>query len=169
MSARFQTQHLIYDALVGSETDRVSEKARNGAKFASIGAAASGLDGNEVELFPLDSIMSHDGAEDRGNSVELIEIERLPRDLRVSSEIGFAILTESVDRRVHIFQLAAHRIPDNLRPCLIGFPESDGVSMPRSTAAPKRFVRPLRDVGAAHHYFDSGGAQSVCRPVSSLN
>ena len=63
-------------------------------------AEANKLDGGDAEVLlfravsslrlscPLDTVMSHDGAEDRGNSVELIEIERLPRNLGYSPRSG---------------------------------------------------------------------------------
>ena len=55
------------------------------------------------------------------------------------------------DKGADGFIASQRRIPDNLRPCLVGFPESHGVGMARSAAASQRFVRQLRDVGSAHH------------------
>src|SRR5205823_12699725 len=149
---RFQFQHLLHHALVGSESDRASEKSGDGAEFTSVRAAAAGLDGNEMKPLPIDPEAPHEGAKESGNPVELLEVDRFPGDLWIFSEVRFTFLTEIVDWRVDLLQLAAGSVFDNLRPSRIGFPQRHGIGMPNTAASTQSLVGKLGDMGSAHHH-----------------
>ena len=69
------------------------------------------------------------------------------------------------DGSVHVLQLAARRVRDDLRPGLIGFAHRHGVGVARSAVASQRFVRRLGHVRSAHHHRHAGGADRVGHPV----
>ena len=164
--ARFQQQQLVHDALVGAEADGVAEETGDGAELAAIGAAAAGLDGNDVKRFPLARKCSMMRAHEAGNAVELVDVERVPRDLRVTLEVGFALLAERVDRHIYFLECAAGGVGDDLRPGFIGFAEGHGIGMARAAIAAQRLVGQFGDVRSAHDHRDAGGAKGVGHAVS---
>jgi hypothetical protein len=100
LGARLEAQQLLHDALVRAEADGVAEESGDGAEFAPVGAAAAGLDGDDMERLPLLLVMRHEGAHQAGNAVELVEVEGFPGDLGVVLEGGFAVLAEGVHREI---------------------------------------------------------------------
>ena len=91
----------------------VAEEPGHGAEFAAVGAAAPGLDGNDVEGLPVPFEVAHDRPKSVGNPVELVEIERLPRYVGIIRESRLALLPECIHGRIDLFQCAARRVFHN--------------------------------------------------------
>ncbi len=100
--ARLQPQHLVHDALVGAKADRVAEETGHGAEVASVGAAAAGFDGDDVEGLPRPPEVPHDRAKEPGDPVELVDIERLPGDRGIVLQRRLVLLPECVHRCVDL-------------------------------------------------------------------
>ena len=108
----------------------------------------------------------HDRAHEARNAVELVDVQRVPRDLRVTLQVRFALLSEGIHRHVPFLQCAARRVGDDLRPGLIRLTQRHRIGMPRSPVASQRFVRQFGDVRSAHHHRHPGGANGIRHPVS---
>src|SRR3712207_8755523 len=68
-------------------------------------------------LFPYTTLFrSHERTNERGNAVELLQLDRLPRNRRVVLQRRLDFLAERVDRQVALFELAARGVLDDLRP-----------------------------------------------------
>ena len=161
VSALFQFQELIDDALVGPEANRVSKESSDRAELAPIRAAAPGLNGDDVKRLPRLPEVVHDPPHQAGNAVELREIEGVPRNSRVLPQIGLALLAECIHRSVHFFQLATSRIGHDPRPGFIGLAQRDRIGMACSAIAPERFVRHFGHMRPAHHYRNASQTKGI--------
>src|SRR5207245_2667743 len=90
--ARFQSQKFINNALVCAKPNRVSEKAGHGAELAPVRTTAPRLDRNNAKRPPPPSYTPEQRARHLWNHIELVEVDRLPRDRRIWLERGLALL-----------------------------------------------------------------------------
>src|SRR2546426_2597132 len=159
--ARFQSQKFINNALVCAKPNRVSEKAGHGAELAPVRTTAPRLDRNNAKRPPPPSYTPEQRARHLWNYIELVEVDRLPRDRRIWLERGLALLASLINWRVGILELAARGIINYLRPGFVGFPEGHSVGMPRPAASTKRLVGQFCHVRSAHHDRNSCGPNSI--------
>src|ERR1039457_575095 len=164
---RLQAQHFIHHALIGTKADGVAKKTGDAAELASVRASSARLNGNQVEPLPLNPAFLKYGPKELGDLVELLQIERLPCNLRVLPEIGFLLLPELVHRRVHRFQTAVRRVLDDLWPCLIRFAKRHGICVANAAVPSQRFIRQFGDVRSAHHHRNTRSTERVRSAVSA--
>src|SRR5208282_2851668 len=82
-SAGLQQEQFIHYALIGAEANRVSEKSGHGAELAAVRAASPGFDRNNAKCSPAFRDSLEQGACGLRHQIELLEIDRLPRNHRV--------------------------------------------------------------------------------------
>ena len=102
-----------------------------------------------------------DGAKEFGDLIELIEIERLPRNLRILAEVWFMLLPERVYWRVHRLQTAVGRVFDNLRPGLIRFAKRHRIRVANAAVPSQSLIWKLGDVRSAHHHRNTSGTEGI--------
>src|SRR3989475_11368325 len=153
--ARFQSEKFINNALVCAKPNRVSKKAGHGAELAPVSTTAPRLDRNNAKCPPPASYAPEQRARHLWNYIELVELDRLPRDRRIWLERGLALLASLINWRVGTLELAARGIINYLRPGFIGFTEGHSVGMPPPAASTQRPVRPFFHLRAPHHHPES--------------
>src|SRR5258708_14761080 len=77
--------------------------------------------------------------------IELLQLDFVPGNLRIRPQRRFALLAKIVHWRVDILERAAHGILHDSRPCLIGFPKSNGCGMARAAVPPERLISHFRN------------------------
>src|SRR6185295_3023984 len=164
-----QPEQFFYDALVCSKSDRVSEEPGHGAELTTVGAASSGLYGDQSKRAPPSGKLLKDRCKDARHHVELIQIHRLPGNGRIRLQAGLAFFSCFVDREVNVFELAARCIGNDLWPRLISFTKRDCVGVLRTAGSPECFVGHFSHVRPAHHNRHSNGSNGISHSVRLLN
>src|SRR6266568_1133563 len=163
--ARFQQQQLIHDAFVRAKPDGVAEKAGYRAELAPVRTPAPGFDWNNAECPPSGPETLEHAFRDLWDQIELIEVDRIPRDRGIWLERGFTLLAKLIHGSVDILEFAAHSIRNDLRPGLIGFTEGHGVRVARSAVSTEGLIGLLRNVRAAHHDRHTYGTDGIRHTV----
>src|SRR4051812_9941170 len=102
------------------------------------------------------------------NEVELLEIDRFPRNVRVIGKRRLDVLAFAVEaRHVNYAQFASGGIFDDLGPGFIGFTESDRVRVAWFTVAAQRLIRNLGHMRTTHHDFGARRTYSVGHTVGA--
>src|SRR6266849_3740968 len=163
--ARFQQQQLTHDAFVRAKPDGVAEKAGYRAELAPVRTSAPGFDRNNAECPPPGPETLEHAFRDLWNQIELIKVDRIPRDRGIWLERGFMLLTKLIHGSVDIFEFAARGILNNLRPGFIGFTEGHGVRMARSAVSTEGLIGLFGNVRAAHHDRHTYGTDGIRHTV----
>ena len=159
--ALLQPEQFTNHALISTEANRVSEKSGHRAELAPVGTTSSGLDGNDVKGPPAFSYVLEHGARGFGHQIELVKIDRLPRNGGIVLERWLAFFAAGIDWGVDVFEPAADGIVHNQRPGFIGFAESHGVGVTHAAIAAEGLIRQFGDVRSAHDYRHSCSADGV--------
>src|SRR2546428_4958979 len=107
---RFQQQQLIHDAFVRAKPDGVAEKAGYRAELAPVRTPAPGFDRNNAECPPPGPETLEHAFRDLWNQIELIQVDRIPRDRGIWLERRFTLLAKLIHRSVDILEFAARGI-----------------------------------------------------------
>jgi hypothetical protein len=156
---------IIHDARVRAKSDGVPKETGDGAKLAAVWAASARLDRNQVETLKLHSLQER--PQNWRDLIELVEVYRLPGNLRISIEIRLLVLAESVDRCVDILKPALFEVLNDPGPCFIGLAQRDCVSMTSAPASSQRLIGKFGDMRTAHDYRNSGCPQRISGAIGS--
>src|ERR1019366_10575892 len=95
-SARLQKQQFVDHALVGAKANGVPEESSHRAKLATVGTTSSGLYRDNAKRPPAFSNLLQHCLRRLGHKVELLEINRLPRNHRILLQRRLALFARLV-------------------------------------------------------------------------
>ncbi len=81
--AFLQQQQFVDHALVAAEADGIAEESGHRAELAAVGTASTRLDGNDAKRPPALADLLEQGEGGLRHEIELLEIDRLPRNHRI--------------------------------------------------------------------------------------